>query len=606
MKIKKISITGMHKITQKTYDINDSVTYFVGPNGAGKSTILEAIELALLGYIPGYAKTNESIMKHASGPVMAIVMELDTGAKITRTWTKSGSSVSAKVDVQGYDGQLSELVSKIELPIFNFSEFKSMTANKLKEWFISFLPNSNGEFDLVEELKQNAAKRSLPFDDVLNSASEWIDSRSETGVELVKALNAHLKEDQSYVKGQISKLQGTIESLVRYDDAVVEDEDKLREELAIKQTQESLLTAYEGKLSVRQQADQALSSLKADIEKYKSELKADCFEKDERVIKLQQEIGKLNKEIDVIQQDFDDIQSDISALIKQKASLPSANATCPYTHEVCETASALADKFRAQSEEIDKQIAFKHEEAKDCGKDKIAELQNKINELNRQLGSIESQYGTLAYLQAQAANMKCVDIGERPTDLSHSELNEQIAIIQKSLIEIEANKRYDQLASTVTQDKFKLENELEVLKDWIKLTDANGLQSTLMDKPFEDLAEDMSIYLSSMFNSPTEAKFNLVSKANSFSFGLVRSDQYIEFDYLSSGERCLFTLALIMCILDKSGSEIRTIIVDDILDHLDTDNASYLFNALKSVENIQFILAGVKECSDFSICKKVV
>ena len=108
-----------------------------------------------------------------------------------------------------------------------------------------------------------------------------------------------------------------------------------------------------------------------------------------------------------------------------------------------------------------------------------------------------------------------------------------------------------------------------------------------------------------MFNADTKAKFNLVSKANSFSFGLEREEKYIEFDYLSSGERCLFTLALIMCILDKSKSQIRTLIIDDILDHLDSSNANSLFESLKQVKDIQFILAGVKECKDATICKAV-
>ena len=58
MKFKSITITGMHKVDKKTYTFNDDVTYFIGENGSGKSTILEAAELALLGYIPGYANTN--------------------------------------------------------------------------------------------------------------------------------------------------------------------------------------------------------------------------------------------------------------------------------------------------------------------------------------------------------------------------------------------------------------------------------------------------------------------------------------------------------------------------------------------------------------------
>ena len=127
----------------------------------------------------------------------------------------------------------------------------------------------------------------------------------------------------------------------------------------------------------------------------------------------------------------------------------------------------------------------------------------------------------------------------------------------------------------------------------------------MMNRPFETLAENMSSYLSKIFNANIVAKFNLSSKANSFSFGLDRDGKYIEFDYLSSGEKCLFMLSLIMCILDKSKSQIKTILIDDALDHLDDTNAEHLFKSLKEVTEIQFILAGVQTCNDSTICKAV-
>ena len=66
---------------------------FIGPNGAGKSTILEAVQLALLGYIPGYAKKNESIMKHSSDKMMEVIASFDDdGFVIDRTWMKNGAS----------------------------------------------------------------------------------------------------------------------------------------------------------------------------------------------------------------------------------------------------------------------------------------------------------------------------------------------------------------------------------------------------------------------------------------------------------------------------------------------------------------------------------
>ena len=71
MKIKSITIEGMQKIVSRTIEFSD-LQYLYGPNGAGKSTILKAIQLALLGYIPGEPKKASAIAKHARGNMLSI------------------------------------------------------------------------------------------------------------------------------------------------------------------------------------------------------------------------------------------------------------------------------------------------------------------------------------------------------------------------------------------------------------------------------------------------------------------------------------------------------------------------------------------------------
>ena len=158
---------------------------------------------------------------------------------------------------------------------------------------------------------------------------------------------------------------------------------------------------------------------------------------------------------------------------------------------------------------------------------------------------------------------------------------------------------------SLTADKYKTENSIEVLKIWAKLTDANGLQTTLAEKPFQDLAESMTSYLHKMFGKKDiTAKFFLSDKANSFSFGIEREGKYIAYNLLSSGEKCMYTLALMMCIISKSNSPLKVIMIDDLLDHLDDSNAAKLFDALYKIKDTQIILAGVKECN--SKCKEDV
>ena len=147
--------------------------------------------------------------------------------------------------------------------------------------------------------------------------------------------------------------------------------------------------------------------------------------------------------------------------------------------------------------------------------------------------------------------------------------------------------------------KYKAELNNSALAAWVKLTDINGLQTTLTEKPFEDLATKMTGYIQTMYGTDDiKAKFNISTKANSFSFGLVRDNTYIAYDQLSSGEKCLYTLALMICIIDNSKSPLKLMLCDDMFDHLDSQAVEGTFLALKNISNIQFILAGVKDCQN--------
>lgn len=595
MKVTEITITGMHKVDRKTYKFFPGVSYFVGENGAGKSTILEAVQLALLGYIPGYSKTNESIMKHASGPVMSIEAKLDDSITIIRSWTRSGSSVKSTVDIVGYDGELKDLLGEVELPVFDFNEFRTMTSNKLKDWFITFLPSSSGDLDIRSELENAVATRAIDASNLVDSAMNLAENSRLSGLELVRALNTHFKEEQSYVKGQIASLEGTIKSLIRYDISEELDKDAIRQEILELDGMKRDLIRYNTERDTRQRVEQDLNLIQ-------SKLQADSFNEDERVQTISHSIEDYRKQLDVLKADYADISAQINDINREIAMLPKAGSTCPYTHTICETAAKLADDSAKKEAELKSQLEFKRSELADCDTMKQNKLSQTIFQLETQLNSIQSDYNQVAIIRSQLESLQVTEV---PTDKTMAEIDSGLASLRDQLAQIAANERYDQLSATITEDKFKFENELEIYKVWIKLTDANNLQTQLMNKPFEELAKDMSYYLNIMFGSPVEADFNLSSKANSFSFGLDRDGQYIEFDYLSSGERCLFTLALIMCILDKSHSAIQTILIDDILDHLDTDNATHLFESLKHVNDIQFILAGVKECSDSTICQSV-
>ena len=93
--------------------------------------------------------------------------------------------------------------------------------------------------------------------------------------------------------------------------------------------------------------------------------------------------------------------------------------------------------------------------------------------------------------------------------------------------------------------------------------------------------------------SDIRANFNVSTKANSFSFGLIRNDVYIPYDLLSSGEKCLYSLALMICIVNNSKSPLKLMLCDDMFDHLDAE----------AIENkFVIILKKNKKSMEISFC----
>ena len=156
MKISKVSISGFHNVINKTYELSD-FNYIVGPNGAGKSTILNAIIYALFGYIPGTKKnSNEDLFKHANCDTMSVDLYIDPEIVVSRSITQNANKYVNSFKITPDTYTVADIIDDLELPVFNFSEFMNMTSNKLKDWFINFLPSSDFKTDWAKVLTESA------------------------------------------------------------------------------------------------------------------------------------------------------------------------------------------------------------------------------------------------------------------------------------------------------------------------------------------------------------------------------------------------------------------------------------------------------------------
>lgn len=581
MKIQKIIIEGFHNAVKDEYWFED-INYLHGKNGAGKSTVLQAIQLGLLGYVPGSNKTKQGVFAHSSNHTMAVKLELDNGVSIQRVWTKSKNSVSESLTVvpEGYDIQ--SLVADVELPLFNFDEFTHMTANTLKDWFINYLPKQSFTTDWSSVLKD--ALSDLPEasieDDLITESVNTIRQFNLSGVEEIRKVNEYFKTMLSFSKKELDKKLSTIQSLIHYDDyKAMYSEDELKAK--IKEIENKIL-----QLHLQKQSADKLASVTSEINRLRSLLP--------EIDVLQEEVNRLQSRVTSLEKEIADKRSQYSeqlALAKSYDSIIESNGVCTFTGRKCNEISALVEDYKVKrqqcieaayviSEETDRLINAKNIDDTD--------LRNKSG----QLYSMKRDVSRLPQLEDDAKSLQ---------DTVSNIIAEDVVTLEAFLEEYKemygkavANREYNDLNSVVIADKYRLENEVECLKIWVKLTDVNGLQAQGDHNPFDILSSSINPVLSKLFDSKVSCMFYSDGKANSFSFGLNRAGTYIPYTMLSSGEKCMFLLSMFIGLLNYTKSPLKLILIDDLLDHLDDANFDSVLEAIRSMNEIQFIFAGVK------------
>lgn len=612
MKLHGITITGMHNTEHETYRFLN-FTYLTGNNGAGKSTVLQAIQLALLGYIPGTGKTKSDIAEHSSSTETRI--ELDFGvAMIGWNLRKSGKGVTIESDASQDD--IDDILGNLKLPVFSFSEFTDMSSNKLKDWFIDFLPSDSTAIDWKITICKAlaAAGISMESPDVEQLISELAFRASDcadTPLEQVRGFNAYLKDYLSIAKAEILRIQKTIESLVYYED--IGDMSSETPE-SIKASIES----YQDKLAELKAKSNAIMGAKSRIEHYMGLIQNSGLDIESMPEDLESslEYRNLSEKAKCYQSDIDYYTdringynarlAEIKYSMSQYNSIVSAPDTCPYCDIPCES----LDSARERAQEL------------------LVSLQEELDELNSQMSDAVNLRETAKrhlhdvekrmtlYKQAVESYLPAIQKDREIANSDPSEIESQIEVCKESigkltdvLAKIKANMQYSELSDTIMKDKMLAETRAEVLKVLAKLTDVNGMQTSIMERPFIEFSDEISEIYSEIMNDESKFAFNLESKANSFGFGIIRDGKYIGFDYLSSGEKSLVTLSLLVGIVLKSNAKLKILLIDDMLDHLDAERSALCFDALYKLceaHDIQIIAAGVIPCdhpkaSEFTI-----
>lgn len=623
MKLKSIEIQGMRKIASKTYDFKD-INYLMGENGAGKSTVIDAINLAILGYIPGTAKQNKKIMENSNGQVMSTTATLvgdGSTVELHRTWIQKGQSVESTFSVtpEGYD--VNHLVENLELPVYNFSELLAKSANDQKDYFIkNILSASDVDVDIEKKISDKIADTKLDpkYTDGLKNEifAEIIKYSKLPSVQLVQEINSYLKQMQSLKKAQIAEAEKTLSTLVKADDSdeVLRSSEEIKQDIQKKEDEISACKIHIAEESSLKRWEVSAGDLADEVDSFDVEADPRLTDEYLALVEARKSYDAKNNEINVKVCKLDEkIQSSefelntLSSTIRDLNAIVLSGGVCQYTKKQCPEIMKMIEKLKKQVEEHESHkadVEFKIADMKDS-KRRLVESRKDLNEI---LADPQSAYDAISQKFTKLRTLKA----SKPKVSKYSGPELSLLEAEKSALDEEYKKAvntetYTKLHDKLVASKSKYEVELDVIKMLIKYTGPNELQNELMIEPFNIFAERASKYIRELFvDDQLEMVFNLSNKANTFSFGLTRNiSGYIPFNTLSSGEKCMYLIAFVMTVLElQEESKLKLVILDDVLDHLDKKNAKLVFENLAQLKtDLQFIFAGVIECKQAAVNK---
>lgn len=595
MKLSKVTIVNMHDISFDEYEIGDKL-HIHGDNGAGKTTILNAIQLALLGYIPGYPKTNEGIFKHAKGSHMEVGVELIGQYPITikRSWTKHKSSITSETIITPEDVNIHDILNEIELPIFNFNDFVNLTANKLKDWFVNFMPPSDNTLNwdniLASIIDDGYCVSNERLHEIKYKVSEIAANYETEPVEAIKAVNEYAKSEQKYIKASIDENQKTISTLVFNQDIDMDiNIDNIKK--SIESDNKLLADIKAAKIGEANRA-----KILADIEKYDKYIEAwhDMYESEDvvksKLIQCKESGVIFENDLRNLNDKHNALQFELNTYTELKDSIAESGGICPFIKESCHKLAEYTGNIFEKISDIS---------------ERLYEVSGKLKEYDeviRQNNDEQTEYMQILANLETAVNNKYIaenqlkEYPELVAAVTEDEIIERLNKNTDIYAKYKANIEYNNLIESLTSNKYKLEQDMEFIKRLVKITDVNNLQTEVTRKQFDEIADKLTDYISPLLtteNRHATVVFNITNKANGFDIGIKDdTNDFISYNTLSSGEKCLFAIGLMSYIIEESDCPLKLMLIDDILDHLDAENIRQVFNYIDEL-NVQVISAGV-------------
>lgn len=420
---------------------------FIGNNGSGKTAHIEALSLAMLGYVPGKKKDLREIMKDASDNQMIVGLESDSGFSFSREFTRKEKisrtgekavSFSQNISVSPEKGEKTQTDAesriKKELGDFpvmiDFDVFLGLSDSAKRDFMTSFIDSEDG-------WDADRLKNYLEFSLLTNALAENAFDRYENMQELINEMVNGL--DYSDINQAIDELVSTVKDKIRYWNAEFK-----RSSSATQKMVELKNRIMVSDRNIKQHKEE-LSDLEhqygqINAERMKSETEMKRFlNYKNRITEISRNIEEANRILkgNVHAGTFVKHQQERDALEKEKKAVP----------DISSTLKALAmEKEKVQAKQKDLS-------------EKLMSLVSKISELNSEKKHNQTLI-TKIKLTQQSGDQRCI--------ISHNikcdkDFSKALAAFSKKEIQ------FDDKIKNLSNHRLAIKNEMESLSEELEI-----------------------------------------------------------------------------------------------------------------------------------------
>lgn len=423
---------------------------FIGRNGSGKTTRLQALQMSMLGYVPGNGKRAADNYKFSSDDnVMSVGLELD-GFKFSRTFERSSKltkgvpnvTISESVTVSPARGERTETDRKARIAaevgnfpvMLDFNEFLTLSDAKRRDFIYGLSAGVEGGW-CRDQVSQYLEERLLTMEIEVNSpdlhqaltetiAAVLTEYKEGMSIdEGLLAMRGYVSREWSTWKEKAKNAEGAIKQLAEQKNKMAETDRNIeanKQELAeireqLVQVEAQLARDTEKKKTIDRRLFR-LQELAEIIDQLSSQTPQSTDRIDQQIEVLEAQMvhqaesseyetltvekTKLQKEINQIQQqEMSQLNQDISRITAEKASIKqtldtiqNAKGTCVIQTQIgCNKDFSAYIQFATQQiaqkdEAIDRQLQYLKIAEKE-----VLQRQERINEIEQSLSEIMKQ-----------------------------------------------------------------------------------------------------------------------------------------------------------------------------------------------------------------------